>query len=130
MPTFSSNDTYNIINELALASAEVNRLRRDLLLTRNELDLTQKILRPQQGEELLLTPEQLDSHLQTIPNPEFAIPDVGIIIPRYTLSEDAIRYNTMIAILEKSTQLHSFQIFILLSQTDLVTTDTDITWRK
>ena len=110
MSTFSSDATNNIVNDLALASAEVNCLRRDLLLTRNKLELARTILRRQQGEELLLTPYQLDLRLQTVANQELAIPKVAIIIPRYTLSEHIIRYNTTIVILEKSssTQCHSF----------------------
>ena len=127
MSTFSSNATNIDINKLSPIYVKINRHWSDLLLSQNKLELSRTILRPQQSEEIFYTTgEQLDSHLHNFTNYDLPVPDVAIILPRYTLSEHLIRYNTTIEILERSysTQLHSFQRFILLSQTDPVSTDT------
>ena len=99
MPTLSSYDTNRIVTELALASAEVNRLRRELLLICNTLELTRTILSSQQGEELLLTPDKLDFHLSIVHNQKVDIPEVNTTIPSYTHSQHAIIYDTTISIL-------------------------------
>ena len=110
MPTFSSDATNIDINKQSFSYTEISHLRRDLLLTQNKLELARAIIRRQQGEELLLTTEQLGSHLQIFTNYYLPIPDIAIILPRYTLSEHLIRYNTTIKTLERSysTQFHSF----------------------